>query len=120
MKQAKLSVLKPRGEIIRQLREKKSVSRSEMYEYLGVSRGCYAKIENGLRDLRCDELMKICEYLNVNPSLILGYKPKALPTDKVHKLAIQNGFEQARQRNGQIDISPRLYAFANQVIQVSF
>jgi len=119
MEQAKLSVLKPRGEIIRQLREKKSVSCRELYEYLDISRSSYLKIEKGLRDLRCDELIKICEYLNVNPSLILGYKPKAVPTDKVHKLAIQNGFEQARQQNGRIDISPRLYTFANQLIQVS-
>ncbi len=114
----KLLDLTARGCRIARLRKSKYVTETEISEYVGISRVSYRRIEQGKRDMRCFEALKIAEFLNVHPNLIIGFGAPKLQEDKVRKLAVDNGFEVARQFSGRIDISPRLIAFARQVIDV--
>ena len=108
--------LTERGMRLRQIRKAKYVSEVEISEYVGISRSCYRSIESGQRDMKCMEVLMISKYLNVHPNRIMGVVAPRIPVDKVRKLAIDNGFDVARQVGGAIDISPRLLKFAVQVV----
>lgn len=100
-----------RGCRIARIRKSKYVTETEISKFVGISRISYRGIENGKRDMRCFEALKIAEYLNVHPNLIIGFGAPKLQEDKVHKLAVDNGFGVPGYY-----ISPRLLSFARQVV----
>jgi len=105
-----------RGRRIARIRKSKYVTESEICEYVGIARTSYRGIESGKRDMRCFEALKIAEYLNVHPNLIIGFGAPKLQEDKVRKLAVDNGFGVTGHYSGRLDISPRLFSFARQVV----
>lgn len=102
--------LKVRGERIRKMRKARHVSIVELAQYMGISKNSYARIEDGIRDMKCGEAQDLSIFLNVHLNLILGIKPPHLVSDKIRKFAVNSGFRSS-------EISPRLYDFAKVVIQ---
>ncbi len=108
--------MKARGIRIRRIRVRKNISEAAVSEYMGIARESYRRIEQGKRDLRCAEAIKLAERLKVHPSIIIGYGSPQIQEEHVYKLAIDNGFDIARQLDGRITISPRLVKFAQAVV----
>lgn len=57
------------GQIIKERRELKNISREALSERLGVHVNTYSRIETGERQPDLKELEIICEVLDLNPSL---------------------------------------------------
>lgn len=109
---AKMTIegMKIRGERIRKLRKNRHVSQVELCTFIGISKNSYARIESGTREMKCSELEKLSEFLNVPINVILGIKPPHLVSDKIKTFAINSGFNRS-------EITPRVFNFANLVIQ---
>lgn len=105
-----------RGMLIRRLRVSKKLSALSASLFVGISQGSYCRIESGERDMKCEELLKIAELFEVHASYILGCKAPVIKEEHVYKIAIDHGFEVARQIGGNIGISPRLVNFAQAVV----
>lgn len=102
--------MKLRGARIRQIRREKYVSSRELYEFLGISPSSYVRIEEGRREMRCFEAIKIAEYLNVPVLKILCVEPKPIVSDKVKKMAVNSGFDE-------LEVNRRLHKFAAAVVE---
>lgn len=105
------------GSKIKAFREKKHVSENEIAEYVGMSRSTYRHIEEGKREPKVSELIAIIEYLNINLSDVLEYRKPRISTEAIRSLAVGLGFQEYKQRNGQVDLSPKIYELAKSVIQ---
>lgn len=57
---------------IRELREKKGVTQTELGKVLGVTKNSISYYENGKRQLTPDMLLKLAEYFGVSTDVILG------------------------------------------------
>lgn len=108
--------VKDRGILIRRLRRLKKISAFRASVFIGISQGSYNRIESGEREMKCNELLKIAELYEVHPNYILGCKSPVIQEEHVYKIAIDHGFEVARQVGGKISISPRLVNFAQAVV----
>ncbi len=71
-----ISYLKVRSEImyrrIRDLREDKDLTQSDVAQYLKCSQECYSFYENGKRDIPTDVLIKLAKFHNTSVDYILG------------------------------------------------
>lgn len=110
MAETKNESIKRRGLRIRALRTKKYISALEIATYMGMSRSSFNRIENGERDVKCEEIMAIATYLNVHPNKIIGVEAPKLISDKLKRFAINHGFQPT-------EINPRLFNFASTVVQ---
>ena len=82
---------------IRELREKKGVTQTELGKILGVTKNSISYYENGKRQLTPDMLLKLAEYFDVSVDAILGreeekpepfgrpivIKPELVPEDEI-------------------------------------
>lgn len=57
---------------IRDLREDRDVTQTEVAKYLGMSQTGYSKYETGENDIPTDILIKLSAYYNVSIDYILG------------------------------------------------
>jgi len=57
---------------LKELREEKNISRSDLAEILGVSTQTIANYENGHREPNFDTLLKIADYFNVTVDYLIG------------------------------------------------
>ena len=57
---------------LKNLREQKGVSQTEVARYLGVSRQAYSFYESGLREASYEMLLKLGEYFDVSLDVLLG------------------------------------------------
>ena len=68
------------GKRLRELREKKKVSQSEVANFLGIERTTYTAYESGKsRPVRC--LNELAQYYNVSVDYILGLSEYPLPKE---------------------------------------
>ena len=68
---------------IRDLREDKDLTQSDVAKILNTSQSYYAQYENKKRSLPIEHLKTLCEFYNISADYILGYTntPKPLPKD---------------------------------------
>src|SRR5699024_5995392 len=62
------------GKRIKYIREKRNRTLLEVAEYLGVAEATVQRYESGnIKNLKLDTITKIAEFLNINPSYIMGW-----------------------------------------------
>lgn len=59
---------------LKDLRKKHGLTQGQLAEKLGVSRGAISYYETGGRTPDCEFLVAACDYFEVNPATLLGYK----------------------------------------------
>ena len=62
----KENIAKEFGRFIREARERKNMIQAEVAQKVGISRGYYALIETGGREIYFSTAMKLCEALDVD------------------------------------------------------
>lgn len=62
------------SENLRIFRVKNGFSQSQLGEMLGLTRKLYNMIESGMRGVKTDRLLKICEVTGMSPNDLLGYE----------------------------------------------
>ena len=63
-------------ERIRDLREDRDLSQTQIAEYLGVSQTCYSKYEMGKRDIPTHILIKLADFYSTSIDYLLGRTDK--------------------------------------------
>jgi transcriptional regulator with XRE-family HTH domain len=58
---------------IKEIRNEKRISQSDIAEYLGIANNNYGRIERGEGELTVARLFKIAEFLKVSPNELLGF-----------------------------------------------
>ncbi|MBQ4644263.1 MAG: helix-turn-helix transcriptional regulator [Clostridia bacterium] len=68
---------------IRDLREDKEFTQTDIAKILDTTQSYYAQYENGHRPLPLEHLVTLCKFYNVSPEYILGFTntPKPLPKE---------------------------------------
>lgn len=99
-----------RGKVIREIRESKHVTASELARYINISRKSYERIESGERDMRCFEAMRIATFLNVHLYKILNHAPKPIVSSRTQEIALASGFHNW-------EIGHRFQNFANEIVK---
>src|SRR5690606_1361170 len=62
------------GERIKYVRESRNKTLLEVAEYLGVTEATVQRYESGnIKNLKLDTITKIAEFLNINPSYLMGW-----------------------------------------------
>lgn len=59
---------------LRELREDRDKTQTEIAKILGMKQSQYSRYENGIRDLPLDSLITLAKYYNVSTDYILGIK----------------------------------------------
>ena len=67
--------------ILRELRKDAGKKKEEIAEVLGVTYQQYSLYENGERNLKIEQIIKLCKYYKVSANYILGL-PSNLPYPK--------------------------------------
>lgn len=60
------------GKIIRELRQEKGLSQSQLAEQLNISQNNISKYEREKLDLSTDMIIKLCEFFGVTAGYLLG------------------------------------------------
>lgn len=63
---------------IRELREDHDRKQKEIADILNISQQQYSLYENGNRDIKTEQIIKLCLFYNVSADYILGL-PKGMP-----------------------------------------
>ena len=61
---------------IRELREDRDLSQSDVAKVLGTTQQQYSKIETGRSDISGEKLKRLAEFYNVSADYILGLTPE--------------------------------------------
>ena len=70
------------GQKIKELRQIKGLTQIELAEKLGfTSTGAISQVENGLRGLKVESIMKVADYFNVHPIVLMT--PYILKNDEI-------------------------------------
>ena len=64
------------SKILRDLREDRDLTQTQVAEYLGTSQTMYARYERGANELPIRHLIKLCDLYNVSSDFILGKTDK--------------------------------------------
>lgn len=59
-------------EVIRELREDRDLSQSDVAKVLGTTQQVYSRYETGQNELPIRHLIKLCKFYKVSADLILG------------------------------------------------
>jgi transcriptional regulator with XRE-family HTH domain len=62
------------GKKIKQMRESRHVNQEKFAEELGIPRSSLSQIENGKRDVKTGELIKIAHFFNISVDQLLDLK----------------------------------------------
>ncbi len=66
-------------DIIRELREDRDLTQSQISSLLGTTQQVYSRYENGINEIPLHHLVTLCRYYNVSADYILGlidtYRP---------------------------------------------
>ena len=57
---------------LQQARINKGISQQEVSNALGITRGCYAHYEQGVREPSIDLLKRICDYFDISADYLIG------------------------------------------------
>ncbi|MBR2214394.1 MAG: helix-turn-helix domain-containing protein [Selenomonadaceae bacterium] len=74
------------GERIKNVREDRDILQQEMADAIGMNVSVLSRIENGTRQVRDDELVKIADKLNVTTDYLLGRDNQGATPDKLPEL----------------------------------
>lgn len=66
-----------RGQILRQLREKRNIRQKDIADYLEITQQAYQRYEAGTSEPSGDLLCKLADYFNVTTDYLLGRAPQA-------------------------------------------
>ncbi len=66
---------------LRDLREDRDLTQSEVAKYLKCSQECYSFYENGKRDIPTDVLINIAKFYNTTTDYILGLTDSDKPNE---------------------------------------
>lgn len=61
------------GELIRQAREKRNMTQEDLADKLGVNKSNISKMENNIKSMRIDTLLKVFKALNAKVSLQIEF-----------------------------------------------
>lgn len=56
---------------IKELREDRDLKQSQLAEVLNTTQANYSFIENGIANLKAEEIVKLCKYYNISADYIL-------------------------------------------------
>lgn len=74
------------GKRIKRIRELRNKTLAEVADYLGVTEATVQRYESGnIKNLKLDTITKIAEFLNVNPSYLMGWTDVAEDIITAHK-----------------------------------
>ncbi len=62
------------GQRARAARNNKNIMQKELSEILGIAQSTYSKFENGEYDIPLSELIRLCDYLGISASWLIGEK----------------------------------------------
>jgi len=65
------------GNVIKQLRDTKSITQKEMATYMGISQAAWSKLESGKSTLSTAQLVKVANHLNIPANKIMQYADNA-------------------------------------------
>ena len=69
------------GQRARSARNNKNIMQKELSEMLGIGQSTYSKFENGEYDMPLSEVVRLCEYLGISVSWLIGEKGLPRLTD---------------------------------------
>lgn len=72
------------GSSIKELRTQKGVTQEQLAEYLNIQPNSVAKIETGRTFISSDVLANLCNYFNVEPSVLFSKKIEYPSTEQVN------------------------------------
>lgn len=58
-------------EKLKEIREDRDISQKEIAEVLGVKQSAVSKYENGLREYKVEDIIKLCKFYNISADYIL-------------------------------------------------
>ena len=61
-------------EILRELREDRDLSQTDVADLLNTTQQVYSRYENGINTLPITHLITLCKYYNVSADYVLGLK----------------------------------------------
>lgn len=61
-------------EILRELREDRDLSQTDVADLLNTTQQVYSRYENGINTLPIKHLITLCKYYNVSADYVLGLK----------------------------------------------
>lgn len=66
---------------LRDIREDKDITQSDIAKVLNTSQGYYSKYELGKREMPLHHLKTLCKFYNISPEYFMGFtkEPKPLP-----------------------------------------
>ncbi len=65
------------GNVIKQLRDTKSITQGQMAKKMGISQAAWSKLESGKSTLSTAQLVKLASYLNIPANKIMQYADDA-------------------------------------------
>ncbi len=65
-------------DIVKKKRKEKKYTQSDIADILGIKRSTYSEIENKRIQLKADDLIKICCFLNISFNEFLGEENKSI------------------------------------------
>ena len=66
-------------EILRELREDRDLTQSDIANLLGTTQQVYSRYENGVNELPIRHLITLCRYYNVTSDYVLGLGSQSPP-----------------------------------------
>lgn len=67
---------------IKELREDNDLKQAEVAKILNITQANYSYIENGIANLKADEVVKLCRFYNVSADYLLGLTDDFKPLPK--------------------------------------
>lgn len=58
-------------EKLKEIREDRDISQKEIAKVLGVKQSAVSKYENGLREYKVEDIIKLCKFYNISADYIL-------------------------------------------------
>lgn len=71
-------------ERLKELREDRDLSQTEVAKILGINQVTYSQYERGTRELHIDQFKSLCQFYNISADYVLGFTDecKPLPENK--------------------------------------
>lgn len=60
------------GQKVSSMRNSKNITQKEISEALNIGQSSYSRFETGQGDLSFSKVIKLCEYLSISPSWLMG------------------------------------------------
>ncbi len=71
--------MKPYYEIIRNLREDRDLTQSDIARVLKTTQQVYSRYEKGENEIPVRHIITLCQYYNISADYLLGLKGKCVP-----------------------------------------